>query len=53
MICVVWLKLAQRFWRRSFLNDPISFLHFCDYFPIEEDLDLYLKKLEIPSPKFE
>jgi hypothetical protein len=31
----------QWFWRR-FLNDPIPFLHFCDYLPFEEDLTLYL-----------
>jgi hypothetical protein len=47
-LCQVWLKLAQRFWRR-FLNDPIPFLHFCDYLPFEEDLALSLNKLELPS----
>jgi hypothetical protein len=26
--CQVWLKLAQWFWRKRFLNDPIPFLHF-------------------------
>jgi hypothetical protein len=26
------------------------FLHFCDYLPFEEDLALYLNKLEFPSP---
>jgi hypothetical protein len=50
-LCQVWLKLAQWFWRRRFLNDPILFLHFCDYLPLEEDLALYLNKLEFPSPK--
>jgi hypothetical protein len=50
-LCQVWLKLAQWFWRRIFLNDPTPFLHFCDYLPFEEDLALYLNKLEIPSPK--
>jgi hypothetical protein len=48
--------LAQWFWRRIFLNDPIPgdpipYLHFCDYLPFEEDLVLYLKKLEFPSSK--
>jgi hypothetical protein len=38
-LCQFWLKLAQWFWRR-FLNDPIPFLHFCDYLPFEEDLAL-------------
>jgi hypothetical protein len=37
----VWLKLAQKFWRR-FLNDATTFLHFCDYLPFENDLALYL-----------
>jgi hypothetical protein len=46
----VRLKLAQWFWRR-FLNDPTPFLHFCDYLPFEEDLVIYLNKLEFPSPK--
>jgi hypothetical protein len=44
------LPMDQWFWRR-FLNDPTPFLHFCDYLPFEEDLALYLKKLEFPSPK--
>jgi hypothetical protein len=45
-LCQVWLKLAQWFWRRRFLNDPTPFLHFCDYLPFEEDLALHLNKLE-------
>jgi hypothetical protein len=49
-LCQVWLKLTQWFWRR-FLSDPTPFLHFCDYLPFEEDLDLNLNKLEFPSPK--
>jgi hypothetical protein len=36
-LCKVWLKLAQWFWRRKFLNDHTPFLHFCDYLPFEED----------------
>jgi hypothetical protein len=43
-------KLAQWFWRRRFLNDPTPFLHFCNYLPFEEDLALYLNKVESPSP---
>jgi hypothetical protein len=50
-LCQVWLKLAQWFWRRRFSNDPIPFLHFCDYLPFEEDLAIYLNKLEFPSSK--
>jgi hypothetical protein len=50
-LCQVWLKLAQCFWRKRFLNDPTPFLHLCDYLPFEEDLALYLNKLDLPSPK--
>jgi hypothetical protein len=25
--------------KRKYLNDPTLFLHFCDYTPIEEDLE--------------
>jgi hypothetical protein len=50
-LCQVWLKLAQWFWRKRLLNDPIPFLHFCDYLPFEENLALYLNKLAFSSPK--
>ena len=50
-LCQVWSKSAQWFWRRKLLNEPSRFLHFCDYLPFEEDLVLYLNKLEYPSPK--
>jgi hypothetical protein len=43
-LCQVWLKLAQCFWRRRFLNDPIPFLHFCDYLPFEEINFIFIKK---------
>jgi hypothetical protein len=33
--------LAQWFSRENFFNDLAKFLHFCDYLPFEEDLDLY------------
>jgi hypothetical protein len=49
-LCQVWSKLAQWFWRR-FLNDPIPFLHYCDYLPFDKDLAFNLNKLEFPSPK--
>jgi hypothetical protein len=48
-LCQVWLELTQWFWR--FLNDPTSFINFCDYLPFEKDLSLYLNKLELPSFK--
>jgi hypothetical protein len=50
-LCQVWLKFAQWFWRRRFLNDHTPILHLCDYLPFEEDLALYLKKCESPLPK--
>jgi hypothetical protein len=45
------MKLGEWFWRRRFLYDPTLILHFCDYLPFEEDLALYLNKLESPSPR--
>jgi hypothetical protein len=50
-LCQVWLKLAQWFWRKRFLKDPTLFLHLCDYLQFEEDMALYLNKLEFPLPK--
>jgi hypothetical protein len=50
-LCQVWLKFAQWFWRSRFINDTTPFLHFCDYLPFEEGLDLYLNKLDFSSPK--
>jgi hypothetical protein len=50
-MCQIWFKLARWLWRRRFLNDPTSFLHFCDYLRFEEDLALYLNKLKFPSPR--
>jgi hypothetical protein len=50
-LCQAWLKLAQWFWRRRFLNESTPFSHFCDYLPFEEDLAIYLNKLEFSSSK--
>jgi hypothetical protein len=50
-LCQVWLKLAQWFWRRRFLNDPTLFLDFCDYLVFEKDLALDLYNFEFPLPK--
>jgi hypothetical protein len=50
-LCQVCLKLAQWFWRRRFLNDPTTFLHFCNDLLFEEDLTFYLNKIEFPLPK--
>jgi hypothetical protein len=46
----VWLKLAQWFWRRRLLNDPNFYISVI-ISPFEEDLALYLNKLEYPSLK--
>jgi hypothetical protein len=32
--------------RRKYLNDLTLFLHFCDYPPFEEDLNLHFNKFE-------
>jgi hypothetical protein len=50
-LCQFWLKLAQWFWRRGFLNDPTPILHFCNHLPFEEDLTIYLNKLEFHLSK--
>jgi hypothetical protein len=50
-LCQIWLKLAQWFWRRRFLNDPTLFLDFCDYLAFENDLALDLYNFEFPLPK--
>ena len=41
-LCQVWLKLAQWFWRRRFLNFINVFLLFS---PLEKDRALKLKKM--------
>jgi hypothetical protein len=43
--------MVLRFMRRKHLNDPTLILHFCDYPPFEEDVDLHLNKLQFPSRK--
>jgi hypothetical protein len=50
-LCQVWLKLAQWFWKRRFFKDSTLFLNFCDYLLFEEELALYLNKIEFPSSK--
>jgi hypothetical protein len=35
--------------KNKIFKDPTPFLHFCDYLPFEDDLDLQLNKLEFPS----
>ena len=49
--CPVWLKFAQWFWRRRFLNAVDVFSLSCYYLTSEKDVTLYLNKLEFPLPK--
>ena len=50
-LCQVWLKLAQWFWRRRFLNFVNVFSPFCYYLPLKKSRVLHLNKLESHSPK--
>ena len=50
-LCQVWLKLAQWFWRRRFLNFVNVFSPFCNYLPLKKSRVLHLNKIESPSPK--
>ena len=50
-LCQVWLKLAQWFWRRRFLNFVNVFSLFRNYLPLGKGGALHLNKLESPSHK--
>ena len=50
-IVQVWLKLAQRFWRRRYFNFVNVFLLFHKYLPWNKGRALHLNKLESSSPK--
>ena len=50
-LCQVWLKLAQWFLSRRFLNFVNVFSPFCNYLPLKKSMVLHLNKLESPSPK--
>ena len=50
-LCQVWLKLAQWFWRRRFLNFVNVFSQFRNNLPLEKGGALHLNKIESPSPK--
>ena len=45
-LCQVWLKLAQWFWRRRFLNFVNVFSLFCNYLPLEMGGALHMNKIE-------
>ena len=47
-LCQIWLKLAQRFWRRRFLNFFNVFSLFRNYLPLGEGGALCLNKLKSP-----
>ena len=49
-LCQVWLKLAQWFWKRRFLNKLKAFSLFRNYLPLEMGMALHLNKFESPSP---
>ena len=49
ILCQVWLKLAQWFWKRRFLK--VVNLFFPNYLPFGNGVVLYLSKLKCPSPK--
>ena len=46
-LCQVWLKLAQRFWRR-FVS---MYFYYYVIFPLEKDVDLHLNKFVYSSPR--
>ena len=51
VLCQVWLKLAQQFWRRRFLKIVNLFLLFLNYLPFGKGVAFHLNKLESPSPR--
>ena len=51
-LCQLWLKLAQLFWRKIFLNVFNRISNFCYYLPLEKGVAaLHMSKLESPQPK--
>ena len=51
VLCQVWLKLVQWFWKRRFLNFVNIFSLFPNFLPLEIGGALHLNKLESPLPK--
>jgi hypothetical protein len=45
------VKIGPVVLEKKKLNDSTPFLHFCDYFPFEEDLAFYLSQLEFLLPE--
>ena len=50
-LCQVWLKLAEWFWRRGFLNSVNVFSVLRNYLPLEKGMALRFNKLESPLAK--
>ena len=50
-LCQVWLKLAQLFWRKRFLNFVNIFSLLCYYLPLEKSMVLCLKNLNPLYPR--
>jgi hypothetical protein len=48
-LCQVWVKIGLVV--LEIFNWPHPIFTFCDYLPFEDDLSLYLNKLELPSSK--
>ena len=48
-LCQDWLRLAQWFWRRRFLNFINLYNLFSNYLPLEKGGALHLNKFESPS----
>ena len=49
-LCQVWLKLAQWYWRRRFLNFINIFSLFCNYLPFEKNIALHWTNLNALYP---
>ena len=50
-LCQNWLKLAQWFWKKRYLNFINLFSVLRNYLPLEKGGAFHLFKLESPSPK--
>ena len=51
VLCQVWLKLAQWFWRRRFFNFVKVFSLFRNNLPLKKGGSFHLNRLDSPSPK--
>ena len=51
VLCQVWLKLTNWFWRGRIFNFINIFSLFCNHLPLEKDVVLYLNKLNSLYPR--